>query len=89
MARSGDAELSALYEEVLSYGLAGNPRPPDPAEIALPVRIGHRGAELRLVDTITTFGAAFDVTLEEIAVEACFPADDDTARFFRTPSVPA
>ncbi|YCK36007.1 helix-turn-helix domain-containing protein [Actinomadura sp. ATCC 39365] len=84
VARSGDAELSALYEEVQSYGPAGDPRPPDPAEIALPIRIRHRGAELCFVNTITTFGAAFDVTLDEIAVEAYFPADDDTAHFFRT-----
>ncbi|MEU1384968.1 MULTISPECIES: helix-turn-helix transcriptional regulator [unclassified Nonomuraea] len=84
VARSGDAELSALYEEVQSYGPAGDPRPPDPAEIALPIRIRHRGAELCLINTITTFGAAFDVTLDEIAVEAYSPADDDTARFFRT-----
>ncbi|MEU8399457.1 helix-turn-helix transcriptional regulator [Nonomuraea sp. NPDC048892] len=84
VAHSGDAELSVLYEEVLSYGAPAEPPPPDPAEIALPIRIRHRGAELCFINTITTFGAAFDVTLEEIAVEAYFPADDATARFFGT-----
>ncbi|WP_431900617.1 helix-turn-helix domain-containing protein [Nonomuraea sp. bgisy101] len=84
VAHTGDAELSALYEELLSYGPEGDPAPPDPADIALPIRIRHRGAELCFINTVTTFGAAFDVTLEEIAVEAYFPADDDTARFFRT-----
>ncbi|GLW74399.1 transcriptional regulator [Kitasatospora phosalacinea] len=83
-ARSGDPELHALHEELLSYGPAADPPPPDPAAIALPVRIDHRGTELCFVNTITTFGAAFDVTLEELAVEAYFPADDTTARFFRT-----
>ncbi|GLY66311.1 hypothetical protein [Amycolatopsis taiwanensis] len=58
-------------------------RPVGPTEIALPVRIRHRGVELCFVNTITTFGAAFDITLEEIAVEACFPADAETARFFQ------
>ncbi|RSM99608.1 transcriptional regulator [Nonomuraea sp. WAC 01424] len=84
VARTGDAELSALYEELLTCGPDADPPPPDPADIALPIRIRHRGAELCFVNTITTFGAAFDVTLEEIAVEAYFPADDDTTRFFRT-----
>ncbi|WP_067816646.1 helix-turn-helix domain-containing protein [Actinomadura kijaniata] len=83
VARSGDPELSALYEELLSYGPEDDPPPPDPADIALPLRIRHRGAELCFINTVTTFGAAFDVTLEEIAVEAYFPADDATARFFR------
>ncbi len=60
-------------------------RPVGPTEIALPVRIRHRGVELCFVNTITTFGAAFDITLEEIAVEAYFPGDADaeTARFFQ------
>jgi transcriptional regulator with XRE-family HTH domain len=84
VAHTGDPELSALYEELLSYGPDSDPPPPDPADIALPIRISHLGAELCFFNTVTTFGAAFDVTLEEIAVEAYFPADDHTARFFRT-----
>jgi hypothetical protein len=31
---------------------------PDPADIALPIRLRHRGVELWFVNTITTFGAA-------------------------------
>lgn len=83
-ARSGDPELHALHEELASYGPEGEPPPPDPADVALPIRIGHRGTELCFVNTITTFGAAFDVTLDEIAVEAYFPADAETAAFFRS-----
>jgi transcriptional regulator with XRE-family HTH domain len=81
-ARSGDPELSALHEELLSYGPEGDPSPPDPAEIALPIRIRHHGVDLCFINTITTFGAAFDITLEDVAVEAYFPADADTVRFF-------
>ncbi|WP_342775005.1 helix-turn-helix domain-containing protein [Nonomuraea diastatica] len=84
VAQTGDPELSVLYEELLSYGPEGDPVSLDPADIALPIRIRHRGAELCFINSVTTFGAAFDVTLEEIAVEAYFPADDDTAHFFRT-----
>lgn len=82
--RTGDPELSALYAEVLSYGAEGDPPPPDPADIAMPIRILHRGVELCLFNTISTFGAAFDITLEEIAIEAYFPADTATARFLQT-----
>ncbi|KAB2346393.1 helix-turn-helix domain-containing protein [Actinomadura rudentiformis] len=83
VAQTGDPELSALHEELVSYGVEGDLPPPDPADIALPIRIRHRGVELSLFSTITTFGTAFDITLEEIAVEAFFPADDVTAEFFR------
>lgn len=83
VARTGDAELSALLEEVRGYGGAASPEASEPVDIVLPIRIGHRGRELRFFNTITTFGAAFDVTLEEIAVEAYFPADAETARHLR------
>ncbi|MFI0448497.1 helix-turn-helix domain-containing protein [Actinomadura sp. 6N118] len=83
VAQTGDPALSELHEELVSYGVEGDLPPPDPADIALPIRIRHRGVELSLFSTITTFGTAFDITLEEIAVEAFFPADDLTAEFFR------
>ncbi|WP_219466694.1 helix-turn-helix transcriptional regulator [Nonomuraea rhizosphaerae] len=80
-ARTGDPQLSALYEELLSYGVGGEqPGPPDPADIALPVRILHQGDELRFFSTITTFGAAFDIALDGVVVEAYFPADAETTR---------
>jgi transcriptional regulator with XRE-family HTH domain len=83
-AQSGDPELHALHEELVSYGPEGDRPPPDPAEIALPIRIEHRGARLCFINAITTFGAAFDITLEDIAVETYLPADAETTRFFRT-----
>jgi transcriptional regulator with XRE-family HTH domain len=80
-ARSGDPVLHALYEELW---VTGEDVPtPDPAEIALPIRLRHRGAELWFINTITTFGAAFDVALEDVAIETYLPADDVTARYCR------
>lgn len=88
VARTGDPQLAALYEELLGYGPSDGPYgdhpKPDPADIALTIRLRHRGTDLRLVNTITTFGAAFDITLEDIVVEAYLPADAETARFFGT-----
>lgn len=81
-AQSGDPELNALHEELVSYG-SGDERPTlDPADIALPIHIEHRGARLCFINAITTFGTAFDIALEEIAVETYLPADAATARFF-------
>ncbi|NUW35055.1 helix-turn-helix transcriptional regulator [Nonomuraea sp. SMC257] len=82
--RTGDPYLSELHEELVAYGPPGDAAPPDPAEIALPIRVRHRGAELAFINTITTFGAAFDITLEEVAVEAYLPADPATARALRS-----
>jgi len=83
-ANSGDPELHALHEELSSYGGGEEwPAPPDAADIALPIRIEHRGVELRFLTTVTTFGAAFDVALDEVAVETYLPADDATAAHCR------
>jgi transcriptional regulator with XRE-family HTH domain len=83
-ANSGDRALHALCEELRSYG-GGNegPSAPDPADIALPIRIDHHGAELCFLTTVTTFGAPFDVALDEVAVETYLPADEATAAHCR------
>lgn len=80
---SGDPELAALHAELLAYGPAGDPPVPDPADIAVTIRIAHAGTELSFINTVTTFGAAFDVALEEIAVETYLPADEHTTRLCR------
>lgn len=84
---TGDPELTALHEELLSYGEPGDIESAsvaiDPRDIALPIRLRHGDTELSFFNTITTFGAAFDLTLDEIAVEAYFPADEVTAEYLR------
>jgi hypothetical protein len=79
-ARSGDPELHALYEELRQPHDDEAPTP-NPADIALPIRLLHQGRELTFINTITTFGAAFDVALEDVAVETYLPADEETARY--------
>ncbi|MFD6391000.1 helix-turn-helix domain-containing protein [Nocardia sp. NPDC055029] len=83
-ARGGDPQLHALYEELAAFGPEHEPGPPDPAEVALRIRLAYRGTELSFVNTVTTFGAAFDIALDEIAVEVYLPADLETRRYFRT-----
>jgi transcriptional regulator with XRE-family HTH domain len=81
-AASGDPELHQLYDELVAHGPI-DATPPDPADIALPIHIRHRGIDLAFLSTVTTFGTAFDITLEEIAVETYLPADASTMDYFR------
>jgi hypothetical protein len=37
---------------------------------------------LRMFSTVTTFGTPLDLTLDELAVESYYPADDETAAYF-------
>jgi transcriptional regulator with XRE-family HTH domain len=77
--QSGDPDLVALHAELAGHGDGDATGPPDPAEIAMPLRIAYAGTELSFLSTITTFGAAFDITLDDIVVEALFPTDAATA----------
>jgi transcriptional regulator with XRE-family HTH domain len=77
--QSGDPDLVALHAELAGHGDGDATGPPDPAEIAMPLRIAYAGTELSFLGTITTFGAAFDITLDDIVVEALFPTDAATA----------
>ena len=91
-AATGDPELESLYRELRDYGDGDGDGEVvdevDPADIALPIRIEHRGVELCFVTTVTTFGAAFEVALEEVAVETYLPADEITAAHCRRVSRP-
>jgi transcriptional regulator with XRE-family HTH domain len=88
---TGDPELAALHEEMLGYPGPEAPAPPAGASSAAAVAVGLRLApapgsdapELSFFSTITTFGTAVDVTVSELAVEAFFPADAQTAEYLR------
>lgn len=67
-------ELDALLDE---FGhLAPTPAAHDAFGLALPIELTvDNGATVRLVSTITTFGAPLDVSLAELALETFYPAD--------------
>lgn len=83
VSQTGDPGLTSLYREVLSYGPPGEPAQPGDHDIALPIRIRHRGREMTFINMIATFGTAFDITLDELAIESYFPADPATAEALR------
>ena len=47
-------------------------------QLLVPCRLLVGGDELSLFTTLTTFGTPRDITLDELAVELFFPADDAT-----------
>jgi transcriptional regulator with XRE-family HTH domain len=86
-ARTGDAYLTGLHEELRGYP-GGLPGPRQPADggteaIVVPLRIRGDGMELSFVSTTTVFGSPLDVTVDELAIESLYPADKDTAAAMR------
>jgi transcriptional regulator with XRE-family HTH domain len=85
---SGDDTLSALRDELAAY-----PAPPDADatmpddaglnQIAVPLRLRTPLGVLSFFSTTTVFGTPVDVTLSELAIEAFFPADQQTAAALR------
>ncbi len=71
--QTGDPELAELYEELDAY-----PGPPAPEPHAHDVFVPLKIDGLTFLSTRTTFGAAVDVTVSELAIEAFYPADDAT-----------
>lgn len=78
---TGDIVLDELHAELLGYGPPLQVSVPDPSQIGLVIRLAHDGEELAFLSTVTTFGAAFDLSLDEIVMETYFPANDNTAAF--------
>jgi MmyB-like transcription regulator ligand binding domain len=44
----------------------------------LPIEFRKGELELRYFSTLTSLGTPYDVTLQELRIEAFFPADEDT-----------
>jgi transcriptional regulator with XRE-family HTH domain len=83
---TGDAELRTLYDELQAYPGGNGPAVPAPAPgaaIVVPLRYRTPAGELALFSTTTVFGTALDVTVAELAIEAFYPADPDSAALLR------
>jgi transcriptional regulator with XRE-family HTH domain len=84
IAMTGDAELERLHDELAGYpGVVADEASPDapPAdEILLPLELRGGETDLALFTTVTAFGTPLEITLAELAVEAFYPADANTAR---------
>jgi transcriptional regulator with XRE-family HTH domain len=80
-----DDRLGELIEEMCGYpGVAGSPSPGATAvELFVPLVLRTGEGELTFFSTLTTFGTARDITVEELAIESFFPADAATAAVLR------
>jgi transcriptional regulator with XRE-family HTH domain len=80
-----DERLLALHDELCSYpGVAGSPSPADTAgQVFVPMVLRTGEGVLTFFSMLSTFGTARDITLEELAVESFFPADEATAAVLR------
>ena len=77
---TADSGLIALRGELAAYPSAHNDNPGDLASaIAVPLILDTVAGRLSLIGTITIFGTPVDVTLSELAIEAFFPADAESA----------
>lgn len=52
----------------------------------VPLVLRTASQELRLISTTTVFGTPREVTLSELAIEAFYPADEQTREFFQRSS---
>ena len=87
---TADPELEQLLAELSAYpNIAALQSAPtgaswDEPPLLIPLRIAFGDDELSLFTTLTTFGTPRDVTLDEIAVELFFPADDRSDALLRS-----
>ena len=83
---SGDGELARLLDELRAYPSRAAPVTREAsagAGIAVPFCLVVGGRELAFISTTTVFGTAVDVTLDELALECFYPADEATAAAMR------
>ena len=77
--------LAALLQELQAYPLppASPPLPGEHLGVLMPFEFRTPAGTLQLVSTTTVFGSPVDVTLQELALETFFPADDASAAALR------
>lgn len=90
---TGDPSLTALLDEVSSYPNVVQIAPlvavsgREEAPLLVPFQLATPLGELSLFTTLTTFGTPLDVTLDELAIELFFPADDRSDEMLRLMSL--
>ena len=86
---TGDSVLSQLCKELCEYPSPRNAKTNSAISgeeyggIIVPLQMATDFGSLSLYSTTTVFGTPLDVTLSEIAIEAFYPADDESANLLR------
>jgi transcriptional regulator with XRE-family HTH domain len=86
--RTGDQRLHDLAAEVTAYpgDDAGTPVSTD---VVIPLELTVGDAQLRFFSISASVESALDVTVEELSIEAFYPADEITKRRVTVPARPA
>ena len=75
---TGDPRLAALREELETYP-GGDTAPPGPTDVVVPLRYRSDHSELSFLSITAVIGTPMDITVEELAIESFYPADEATA----------
>ena len=76
--RTADPRLIELAAELAGYP-GGTPEPAEPTDVVLPLRLATSAGELSFFSIAAHVGTATDVTVDELTLEAFYPADAATA----------
>ncbi len=81
-ALTADPELKRLHDELAGYPGVCHQAPREEGsagDIVVPLRLRTAERELAFFSTISTFGSPVDITLDELMIEAFYPANAATA----------
>ena len=82
---TADPVLVRLLRELREYPAPDDGHAePDPMSVVVPFKMTSEAGELAFFSTVTVFGTPVDITLSELALEAFYPADPQTAATLRS-----
>ena len=82
---TGDPRLAALHEELRTYPGGTDAQNPAATDVVVPLRYRATAGELSFISLTSVVGTPMDVTVEELAIESFYPADDATAKALSQP----
>jgi transcriptional regulator with XRE-family HTH domain len=87
IAHTADPQLIALRQELANYPFENTEEHGRIDALLVPLVLRTESGELRLFSTTTVFGTPLEITLAELAIEAFFPANAETAELLRAMNV--
>ncbi len=76
---TGDQRLTDLHDELKAYPGGESEKPPEATDVVVPLRYRSNKEVLSFLSITAVVGTPMDVTVEELAIESFYPADDTTA----------
>jgi transcriptional regulator with XRE-family HTH domain len=81
---TSDEQLAALYDELRGYP-GGTPltSSPEHGSVVVPLRLRYEAGELAFFSMLSTCEMPGDITVDDLAIESFFPADEFTRQMVR------